>query len=60
MAWLEHQGSEPGDKIQGLEINMRGAVAIRGFQLIAHLDLRVVDMTLPKKIWRCDHLNSQR
>jgi len=38
-AWLGHQGGEPGDEVQGLENDMRGAVAIRDFQLTAHLAL---------------------
>ena len=38
--WRRHQRREPGHEIHRLEHDVRGAVAVRGLQAIAHLPLR--------------------
>jgi hypothetical protein len=37
---LGHQGGQPGDEIQGLKEDTRGAVAVRGLELVLHLTVR--------------------
>ena len=38
-SWLGHQGCELRDKVQGLEDDVCGAIAIRGFEFIPNLSV---------------------
>ena len=49
-----HQGGQPGDKIERLEDDVRRAVPIGGFQLLADISVRRERQALLRNGWPTD------
>ena len=51
---LRHQGDKPRDEVQRLEYDMRGAISIRRFELVAHLAIAHQRQPLFRHRWPCN------
>ncbi len=51
---FRHQGDKPGDEIQRLEDDMRGAIAVRGLEFVAQLAIAQLRQPLFRHRGPCD------